>query len=108
MQANKENILATKNPQLASEWHPVKNGNLTPNDVGAGSGKRVWWLGKCGHEWDAIVSSRNNGNGCPYCSNQKILENYNDLATINKELAKEWNYEKNKDLLPTMVSSASD
>lgn len=108
MQANEKNILAIKNPQLASEWHPTKNENLTPNDVGIGSKKKVWWLGNCGHEWLAIVSGRNNGNGCPYCSNQKILENYNDLATINKELAKEWNYEKNKDLLPTMISRCSE
>ena len=68
MQTNQENILAIKNPQLASEWHPTKNENLTPNDVGIGSKKKVWWLGKCDHEWAATISSRNKGNGCPYCS----------------------------------------
>ena len=62
------NDLATSNPQLASEWHPTKNGTVTPEQVTAHSGRKVWWLGKCGHEWQATVASREDGHGCPYCS----------------------------------------
>jgi len=36
--------LKTINPKLAEEWHPTKNGNLTPKDVLPKSGKKVWWL----------------------------------------------------------------
>ena len=39
------NSLSFKNPKLASEWHPTKNGNLTPSDVTLASPKKVWW--KC-------------------------------------------------------------
>jgi hypothetical protein len=39
------NCLATLNPVLAKEWHPTKNGDLTPYDVLPGTGKKVWW--KC-------------------------------------------------------------
>ena len=61
-----ENTLASRYPELAKEWHPSKNGNLTPYDVSYGSGKRVWWLGKCGHDWDAKITNRVYGNhGCP-------------------------------------------
>ena len=42
--------LANVNPQLASEWHPTKNGDLTPDMVTACSNKKVHWLGRCGHE----------------------------------------------------------
>lgn len=97
------NDLATTNPLLASEWHPTLNGELKPTDVTSGSGQKVWWHGKCGHEWNATVDSRNRGCECPYCSNQKVLVGYNDLATINPQLAAEWNYLKNGKLKPTDV-----
>ena len=45
-------------PELASEWHPEKNGNLTPEKVSKASRRKVWWLGKCGHEWQSIVNDR--------------------------------------------------
>ena len=31
--ACEDNCLATKNPELAKEWHSIKNGILTPKDV---------------------------------------------------------------------------
>lgn len=33
--------LFEENPDLAKEWHPTKNGNLTPCDVSASSGRKV-------------------------------------------------------------------
>ena len=50
------NDLATVNPDLAAEWHPTKNAPLLPSQVTGGSSKKVWWLGKCGHEWEAVIS----------------------------------------------------
>lgn len=93
----KSNCLATKRPDLASEWHPTKNGELTPYDVTPGSNKDVWW--KCSvnpkHEWHIDVNHRtNNNNGCPYCSHTYPSEDYN-LLIINPALASEWNVEKN-------------
>ncbi|MBR3864451.1 MAG: hypothetical protein IKJ19_05000 [Clostridia bacterium] len=94
------NDLATLNPKLASEWNNAKNGDLAPKHFMPNSGKKVWWKCFKGHEWQATISTRNRGSGCPYCSNQKILRGYNDLATINPKLASEWNYEKNGNLKP--------
>ena len=101
------NDLATTNPIIASEWNYEKNKGLLPTMVPAGSQKKVWWKCFLGHEWDATVVNRINGTGCPYCSNHKVLEGYNDLATTNPKLAIEWNYEKNKDLSPKMVVPGS-
>ncbi len=55
-------------PELAKEWHPSKNGELTPQMISRGSHKTVWWQCEKGHEWDASISSRSIGRGCPYCS----------------------------------------
>ena len=57
--------LAELKPELVKEWHPTKNSDLTPRDIFAKAGKKVWW--KCpegdDHEWEANVFSRNRGNG---------------------------------------------
>ena len=62
-----DNCLKTINPKLAKEWHPSKNGTLTPRDVTPNSNKKVWWLCSKGHNWVAVISNRNNGNDCPHC-----------------------------------------
>ena len=99
--------LSTTYPEIAKEWHPTKNGAITPDMVAPKSGKKAWWLGPCGHEWEAVISSRTRGVGCPYCSNYRALAGYNDLATTEPQLAQEWNYEKNGSLKPTDVTSGS-
>jgi hypothetical protein len=98
------NDMATMDPTLASEWHPTKNGELTPSDVMTGTNKLIWWRCALGHEWQAKGSSRRLGTGCPFCSGNKVEQGYNDLATINPELADEWHPTKNGELMPTMVS----
>ena len=102
------NDLGTKNPKLASDWHPTKNGDLTPQKITTGSSKKVWWICGKGHEWQAQIVSRNEGYGCPYCAGQKVLTGINDLATINPKLAQEWHPTKNGDLKPTDVMSGSN
>ena len=102
-----ENDLQTLFPCLAAEWHPQKNSPLTPSEISAGSGKKVWWLGKCGHEWQAAVKDRSNGSGCPICINQKIIPGYNDLKTIDPDLANEWHPYKNNGLSPDSVAPNS-
>mgnify|MGYP000861570868 CR=1 FL=1 len=104
----KSNCLATLNPKLAKEWHPTKNGALTPENVHPGSAKKVWW--KCtrgdDHEWRAAVYSRTGGRGCPICSGRKVVKS-NCLATLNPELAKEWHPTKNGGLTPNAITPNS-
>lgn len=91
---NKDNCLSTTHPELAKEWNYNKN-KIKPTDMTAGSGKSVWWKCKVKHEWKALVASRKRGDGCPYCSNQKVCKD-NCLAVTHPKLAKEWDYDKNK------------
>lgn len=103
----KENSIFNNNPELAKEWHPTKNGNLKPEHTKPGSNKKIWWICPKGHEYQLRVNARTiRGNGCPYCSNHRVLKGYNDLATQNPLLAREWNYEKNK-ITPFEVTSSS-
>ena len=102
-----ENDLASVDRELASQWHPTKNGDLSPRKVTAYSNKEVWWLGQCGHEWQAKISSRSNGRGCPYCSNKIVLSEFNDLATRYPKLLEEWDWDRNKELDPTKVMAGS-
>lgn len=101
------NDLQTVNPDLAREWHPTKNENIRPCDVSKGSNKKVWWKCSKGHEWQACICHRSKGAGCPYCSGKKVLKGFNDLQTVNPDLAKEWNYEKNDGLTPDEVTPNS-
>ena len=91
------------NPKLMAEWNFEKNIDLDPSKITLGSGKKVWWKCKKGHEWEASTSSRNKGSGCPYCFGRNAIKGENDLQTVNNILAKEWNYEKNNDLTPADV-----
>ena len=101
---SKESLSVT-HPILCKEWDYEKNAPKKPTDVSSGSSEKVWWKCSKGHEWQAVIYSRSSGNcGCPYCSNKRILAGYNDLATLNPDLAKEWNYAKNKNLQPTEIA----
>ena len=100
--------LLTVNPGLAAQWHPTKNGSLTPDQVTRGSGKRVWWLCEKNHEWEATVSNRTKGRGCPYCVNRKILPGFNDLATANPTLSAQWHPTKNGTLSAEHVPTNCD
>jgi len=72
-QVGLSNCLATLNPELAKEWHPTLNKNLTPYDVTLSGKDSYWWLCKKNnnHEWQSTVYNRNNGSGCPQCNNYK-------------------------------------
>lgn len=76
------NDLATKSPELAREAD-----GWDPSSVFPGTTVKKNWKCKFGHKWSASVSSRNRGNGCPVCAGKKVLSGFNDLATLNPELA---------------------
>lgn len=65
------NDLQTKNPMLASEWDYERNGDLTPNMVLPRSMKKVWWVCKKGHHFEATIDNRTVGSGCPICMKEK-------------------------------------
>src|SRR5262249_55279086 len=97
-------------PDVAADWHPTRNGNLSPDQVVAGSQRKVWWL--CprseDHEWQAALGHRTRGRrGCPYCAGQKVSVT-NSLASIYPSIADECHPTKNGDLTPDKVVAGSN
>jgi hypothetical protein len=102
----KHSNLSALHPELASQWHPTKNGELTPANVTPSSSKKVWWFCKKGHEWQAVIANRSIGSGCPYCAGKKASKEYN-LSVIRPELASQWHPTKNRDVTPDKVAPSS-
>ena len=48
------------------------------------------------------------GCGCPVCADLQVVVGFNDLASKNKQLAEEWDAEKNAPLTPECVTCASE
>ncbi len=104
-----KNDLATTHPELAKEWHPTKNGIITPQNIITGMGKKFWWqCAKCGYEWEATIAHRKfSKSGCPLCANKVLVSGVNDLETKYPNIAKEWDYNKNIDLTPQNIHCGS-
>ncbi|MBN1699584.1 MAG: zinc-ribbon domain-containing protein [Spirochaetales bacterium] len=102
----KTHSLAARNPELAKQWHPTKNGSLTPSDVAYHSARYVWWLCENGHAWRTQMNHRAKGCGCPYCINKFVCED-NSLKTVKPSLADEWHPRKNGILTPENVTYRS-
>lgn len=83
------NDLATTHPHLRASWSTTNQRG--PEEVTAGSSFEAVWRCERGHEWKQTVQARAvRGTGCPYCGNVVVLAGLNDLATVNPELAAEW------------------
>jgi hypothetical protein len=101
------NDLATLRPDVAEQWHPTKNGELTPDQVPVGSGRKIWWVCDKGHEWKTRIADRTGGSGCPICAGKKVLAGFNDLATLCPDIAAQWHPTKNDALKPSRVTVSS-
>lgn len=85
-----------------------KNAGITPAEICAKSGKKIWWRCKKGHSWQAPVISRTNLKaGCPICAGQRTLPGENDLATLRPDLVAEWHPSKNRDFKPSDCTISS-
>lgn len=80
--------LADVSPEIASQWHPARNGRHTPHDTVWDSRRQVWWRSDCcGHEWQESPRFRDKYERlrCPAC--RSIL---GSLAWVDPGLALEW------------------
>ena len=98
-----EDSLLFLHPKIAKEWHPTKNGRITPDLFIPGSAEVVWWLcPKCGNEWQASIVNRTKGHGCDICATARRKTTKKDtLLTRRGSLDVErclldWDYEENE------------
>tara|TARA_R110002049_G_scaffold288423_1_gene470935 strand:- start:116915 stop:118834 length:1920 start_codon:yes stop_codon:yes gene_type:complete len=114
-----EKSLARTAPEIAAEWHPTKNGDLTPEMVSSSSEEKVWWQCRVHseHEWKSSVATRKRRDGkCPKC--RQASKNA-DSRTAGKFSARRgldetapdlltfWHPTKNGRLRPSDVSHGS-
>jgi hypothetical protein len=66
-------------PDLVKEWHPTANGKLNPRNVTIVHPKKVWWICRQGHEWQATIKVRSKGRGCPVCTHDLTDHDLNHL-----------------------------
>ncbi len=66
--------LAALAPNVAAEWHPTKNA-VKPDEIVAEHVMNAWWVCPNGHEYQATVRARTQGNRrCPTCYGGWSLE----------------------------------
>jgi len=93
-------------PNLAKEWHPDRNGSLSPKKVSSSSGRVVWWKCHKGHEWRTKVAHRSKGSGCPFCKGNRLSDE-NRLSIIRPDLVLQWDPSKNS-IKPDSVTANSN
>jgi hypothetical protein len=100
-------------PEVAAEWHPMRNGDLKPTDVKPGSQKKVWWQCHQGHEWRVAPAHRRRGERCPECAahqssiTRSTPKAGRSLAELYPEIAAEWHPKKNNPLTAADVKPGS-
>jgi len=105
----KNNYLYVRRPDLLTEWDYEKNIGIDPKKVTFSNSKKIWWICKNLHKWEASINSRTSGkykNNCPYCSGRRVCKD-NCLATLNPKLASEWHPTKNGKLTSKDITSFS-
>jgi len=114
MKKDEEISLLKLFPEVAAEWHPTKNGDLSPENVSYGSNKDVWWkCNECDYEWHSKVGNRTSYHrGCPKCGRKRggvkysvtMAKKNGCFAEAYPELISEWDYDKNGALVPELYS----
>jgi len=92
--------LATLRPDIAAQWHPTLNGDLTPNDVVCGSTKKFWWLCENGHKFQlSVLRISGLRKSCKEC---------NSLSFLRPDIAAQWHPTKNGRLTAKGISHGSE
>jgi len=100
-------------PHIAAQWHPVLNGDWTPDQVSYSSDREFWWRCSetcpegCPHDFRSTVGNRTNGSGCPYCSKPtKKHCVHTSLVSTHPHLMEEFDFTKNT-ISPETIGAGS-
>lgn len=103
-----DKIYISSQKEIMKEWVFEKNIGKDPTKFLTDSKEIVWWKCKNGHLWEDTIDNRMNGSKCPGCMTKKVIKGFNDLKTMAPELAIEWDYKKNINIIPEQVSCCSN
>ena len=67
-EVKRKGSFGSQHPNLAKEWHPTRNGDITPYDITSGCGDYFYWQCKYGHVFRTSPAERVKRHaGCPTC-----------------------------------------
>jgi len=109
LQVSVTNSLASLFPEIATQWHPSKNEDVSPEKVIGQTHTKYWW--KCDegpdHEWLAEPHSRaGRGSGCPSCAGQQVSVT-NSLASLLPDVAIQLHLDKNGGITADQIVAGS-
>ena len=87
-------------PEIAKEWHPIKNGNKNVLNYSHGSEEKVWWIDDEGYEWESSCYQRVSSKNKSLLNPSRANKDFHSLVRVNKnnqlskhfpKLVKEWN-----------------
>lgn len=110
--AAKSGSLAERSDTLLKQWDYEKNKNLSPYEIPLNYSFDVAWkCDVCGYRWSSSPNTRVRNDkvaGCPHCTGRVAMPGVDDLETLYPDIAKEWDYEKNGDILPSQIRPFSN
>jgi DNA-directed RNA polymerase subunit RPC12/RpoP/predicted GIY-YIG superfamily endonuclease len=104
-----EKSMAKRRPDLAKDFHPTRNGDMTPDTIAPGINKNLWWkCHTCNHEWQAYGHTRirEKGGACPSCAKRTVTTTHN-LASVYPNIAAQWHTTKNGNKKPQHFTPGS-
>jgi len=115
---NETNSLKSIHPHLQELWDYDKNDTIRPENIYFNSRKKVWWIcPKCKKSFirAICIMTKSKTFACKECMHKIIGLTNQKLSTLKRgtledthpDLIVEWNFEKNKELTPSSVSSHS-
>jgi Probable Zinc-ribbon domain len=100
------NDFASQVPHLAGEF-AKENGGILASQILATSSEKYFWQCALGHLYRSTANQRTRGQGCPFCSNRRVLAGFNDLRTVAGDISFEWNLKRNNNVQPDAVLAKS-
>jgi hypothetical protein len=89
------NDLASSYPEILNIWDNDNN-DVRPNEIFYSPQNSYYYKCDKGHTWyNRLVRVVETDFTCDYCSNRRILPEFNFFKALHHDIANEWNYEKN-------------
>ena len=89
-------MLELNRDKLYLEWDSERNRVSLDHALDFMRSEKLNW--KCaenGHSFTQRLMKRIWGHNCPYCSGKSVLKGFNDLMTVNPQVAASWDYKAN-------------
>ena len=92
------NDLGTTHPELIVDWNQEFN-DIEPHEVTANSNRRVWWICRSNHSWQAMIATRaKHGAGCRQCDGVRRRPVTPGMPTVaDTAFADEWSPRNDKE-----------